>query len=104
MAQTFTARLMVCMKRTEMTVSDLARWFDRPRATVNTWLCGRTPFGPAAPLALKKLAQLEFSLQARPKHYPIPAELSWTKREQYVRGMRDDAERHYRVPDMRAAG
>lgn len=100
----FTKRITAAMVITEMTVSDLSRWFDRPRATVNTWLNGRTPFGPPAKIAEKRLAMLEFSISSRRGHYPIPAHLGWKDREKYVRGMYDDAERHYRVPDMRAAG
>lgn len=100
----FTKRITAAMVITEMTVSDLSRWFDRPRATVNTWLTGRTPFGPPAKIAEKRLAMLEFSIASRRGYYPIPAHLSWKEREKYMRGMRDDAERHYRVPDVRAAG
>ncbi|MDE2471855.1 MAG: hypothetical protein KGL35_24805 [Bradyrhizobium sp.] len=100
----FTDRLCKCQKASEMTISDLMRWFDRPRATVNTWLNGRTPFGPPAALAEKRLAMLEFSIKTRSGHYPVPAELTWKQRENYVRGMRHDAERNYRVPNMRAAG
>jgi hypothetical protein len=98
----FTARLTRCAKQTEMTPSDLARWFDRPRATVNTWLQGRTPWGPQASLALRKLQMLENSIKKRSGYYPVPAHLNWTQREKYVRGMRDDAERHDRVSKVRA--
>lgn len=104
MARSFTDRLTKAQTVTEMTVSDLARWFDRPRATVNTWLNGRTPFGPPAAVAERGLALLEFSIATRRKHYPVPAHLSWKEREKYVRGMRDDADRNYRVPQMRSAG
>jgi hypothetical protein len=98
----FSTRLVRAAKVTDMTTSDLARWFDRPRATVNTWLLGRVPWGPQAKLANKRLVLLELSISSRKKYWPVPAALSWAKREKYVRGMRDDAERHHRVPDMRA--
>jgi hypothetical protein len=98
----FTARLVRAAEITDMTTSDLARWFDRPRATVNTWLKGRTPWGPQAKLAVKRLALLEFSIKSRKKYYPVPVDLNWTERAKYVRGMRDDAERHARVPEVRA--
>lgn len=87
-----------------MTVSDLARFLRIPRATVNTWLHGRIPFGPKEKHADARLALLEYSLKNRPKYYPVPDSLTWQKRVEYVEGMRDDAERNYRVPDMRAAG
>jgi hypothetical protein len=98
----FTTRLVRAAAVTDMTTSDLARWFDRPRATVNTWLKGRTPWGPQAKRATKRLELLELSMKLRKKYYPVPTELNWTDRAKYVRGMRDDAERHHRVPDMRA--
>ena len=104
MSRTFTERLTKVQTVTEMTVSDLARWFGRPRATVNTWINGRTPFGPPAAIAERRLEELEHSVRTRREHYPIPAELSWKDREKYVRGMRDDAERNYRVPRVRSAG
>ena len=100
----FTTRLARAAKVTGMTTSDLARWFDRPRATVNTWLKGRTPWGPQQKRAVRNLDLLEASIKSRKGYYPVPDQLNWTDREKYVRGMRDDAERHYRVPDMRAAG
>lgn len=103
--RTFTERLEACQTVTQMTVSDLARWFDRPRATVNTWLNGRTPFGPPAKLAEQKLALLEWSVRQRAKKfYPVPAHLTWKEREVYVRGMCDDAEQHARISPVRAAG
>jgi len=102
MASDFPARLNRAMRQTDMTCSDLARWFDRPRATVNTWLLGRIPWGPQAKLAVKRLELLERSIKSRGEYWPVPAKLSWTDREKYVRGMRHDAERHHRVPNMRA--
>ena len=99
----FTVRLCRCAKITGMTASDLARWFDRPRATVNTWLQGRTPWGPQAKRAVKHLELLEFSIKSRKAYYPVPDHLNWTDREKYVRGMRDDAGRNHSVPDMRAS-
>jgi hypothetical protein len=85
-----------------MTTSDLSRWFDRPRATVATWVAGRTPWGPQAKVAEKRLLLLEDSIKRREEYYPVPAHMSWKEREKYVRGMRDDAERHSRVSNVRA--
>lgn len=100
----FNKRLRKARDTTEMTVSDLARFLRVPRATVNTWLDGRIPFGPKAAFAEKRLALLEYSIATRKGHYPVPDSLSWKDRVKYVEGMRDDAERHYRVPDVRVAG
>ena len=99
----FPARLVRVAKVTDMTCSDLARWFERPRATVDTWLKGRVPWGPQARRAEKRLAMLELSIKKRKAYWPVPADMSWLEREKYVRGMRDDAERHHRVPDSRPA-
>ena len=98
----FSNRLNLCMLKGGFTVSDLMRWFDRPRATVNTWVEGREPFGPQAKRAQHRLKLLEWSLRVRAGYYPIDDDLSWADREQKVRGMLDDAERYYSVPDVRA--
>jgi len=87
-----------------MTVSDLMRWFDRPRATVNTWVGGRQPFGPQSRTALKRLEMLEFSIANRAEYYPVPDDMSWAKRREYVQGMLDDARRNHRISEMRVAG
>jgi hypothetical protein len=101
----FTTRLKKCVSITGMTVSDMARFLRVPRATVNTWLLGRVPYGPKAKYAAERLALLEKSIKTRAAtHYPIPDVLSWRDRVNYVQGMRDDAERHDRVSNMRAAG
>lgn len=98
----FSKRINQCMERGEFTVSDLMRWFGRPRATVNTWVEGREPFGPQAKRAQRRLEMLEWSLRVRASYYPISDDLSWAERETKVRGMLDDAERYCRVPDVRA--
>lgn len=44
--RTFQERLRRCAERGNLTVSDLARWFGRPYATVRDWLVnGREPIG-----------------------------------------------------------
>jgi len=103
MELSFTERLDRCRIWGDLTPSDLARWFDRPRATVNTWLNGRTPFGPPARVANRRLALLEDRIRKQ-LGFPVPADLSWREREAYIRGQRDDAERLASVPDMRSAG
>lgn len=103
MARSFSDRLGRCIAGGDLTISDLARWFDRPRATVNTWVNGRTPFGPSSRIAVLRLDLLELRV-VRKIGFPVPAHLSWVEREKYIRGQRDDAERNTRVPDMRATG
>jgi hypothetical protein len=101
--RTFTERLVRCAKFGDLTPSDLARWFDRPRATVNTWLNGRTPSGPSGRVAEHDLDLLEVMVRNK-IGFPVPATLSWRDRINHVRGQRNVAERHARVPDLRPAG
>lgn len=103
MARSFTDRLRSCVERADMTISDAAVWFDRPRPTVRTWIEeGRTPAGPSGRLAFQRLDMLQSALHDRSR-LPIPADLSWRKRAEYIRGVRDAAERNARVPKMRTA-
>lgn len=42
----FQSRLIKCMRRRNMRVADVARWFDRPYTTVREWVNhGRQPDG-----------------------------------------------------------
>ncbi len=100
----FPDRVLWCMARGDLTVSDITRWFDRPRATVNTWVNGRTPYGPSGRAATRRLDLLQ-DLVKNKEGFPIPETLTGLKRADYIRGIRDAAERkqHARVPQMRAA-
>lgn len=99
----FPAQLQLCMSRGDLIVSDLARWFGRPRATVNTWVNGRTPYGPSGRLAQEQLNLLSWALKNK-QGFPVPAGLGWKARADYIRGIRDAAERNNRVPKVRATG
>src|SRR5262249_3210791 len=49
-AVTFQERLQRCCDRGDLTVADLARWFDRPARTVRSWLTqGWEPGGGPVP-------------------------------------------------------
>lgn len=100
MAKSFSERLSATAAALDMTPSDLARWFDRPRATVNTWLNGRTPAGPAGRVAWQLLELLD---KAARRKSPVPATLTGIKRAEYIRGMADDARRHAGLSSLRAA-
>jgi hypothetical protein len=53
---TFQKRLKKCMRRHNMRVADVARWFDRPYTTVREWvLHGRDPNDPKIERRLIKL-------------------------------------------------
>ena len=99
----FAVTLAWCMKRGDMTISDLAVWFERPRATVNTWVNGRTPYGPSGREAGASLERLHAAIRNK-RGFPIPATLSWKKRADYIKGVRDAAQRNGRVSLLRAAG
>lgn len=103
MAKSFGERLKRCAEIGDLTISDLARWFDRPRATVNTWVLGRTPYGPSGRRAEHDLQLLEARIKAR-DGFPVPSTLLMKKRIIYIRGQRNDAERNTRVPNLRTAG
>ena len=88
MAKTFTQRLQWCIKHGDMTIADVHHWFERPRATVRTWvLDGREARTTPSNYIEKRLADLEEKIRAR-KGFPIPASLSPGKRPEYVRGLR----------------
>ncbi len=102
-AGTFPTRLRRCQVDGDMTISDLARWFDRPRATVNTWITkGRTPFGPAGRQAITDLAKLEAAI-ARKRGFPVPNKLTWAGRAKYLQELRDGIRGNSRVPAGRTA-
>jgi len=59
---TFQKRLKAAMRRRNMRVADVARWFDRPYTTVREWvLNGRVPDGTERDQRLveRKLEALE---------------------------------------------
>ena len=85
----FCKRLAKCMSDGAMTVADVHHWFDRPRATVRTWVVDRrTPSGPSAKKARLLLELLERRIKSRGGGFPIPADLSVFDRPDYVRKLR----------------
>lgn len=65
---TFQQRLARCVERGNLTVADLRRWFDRPYATVRSWLTeGWEPGdGPVTQARMEeRLARLETVLRGR---------------------------------------
>jgi hypothetical protein len=99
----FTRELRACRDKADMTISDLAIWFDRPWATVKTWVNdARTPAGPAARDARIMLDLLKVAIRHSPG-LPVPARMSWRDRTAHVRGIRDAARRNARLSPMRAA-
>lgn len=99
----FSTQLRACQTRADMTVSDLALWFARPRATVNTWVNGRSPAGPSGRRAWERLQLLQQTLRNR-SGLPVPDTLSWRERIKHIEGVRNAAFRDGGLSKMRAAG
>lgn len=73
-ARTFQARLLAVQRAGNLTVSDLARWFDRPHPTVRGWVedgtePGRSPVDVEH--AQSMLGLLE-TLVKQKRGFPIP--------------------------------
>lgn len=71
--KTFQQRLKACQRGGNLTVADLARWFDRPYATMRTWVqSGINPGG--GPLDRENATELLVVLEQqikRGKHFPL---------------------------------
>jgi len=81
----FTKRLKACMRAGVLTVSDMARLFDRERRTVSDWVHnGRIPTGVRAVETLRRLSQLERQIE-RGEGFPVPLRLSKRARTEYIR-------------------
>lgn len=78
-------RLTGCLKKGNLTVADLARWFARPDPTVRGWVKGGTVSGPAGDLddILARLQRLE-GLIKKAKELPVP-QMSKRKRPAYIK-------------------
>ena len=86
----FQARLQRALAAGNLTTSDLARWFDRPRATVRTWVeNGKEPSGPPLDVAHANalLDLLEQMIKHR-KGFPVPVGLTTSKRLQHLQNIR----------------
>jgi hypothetical protein len=88
------ARLRSILERGNLTVSDLARWLDRPWATVNSWVNeGREPTGTVMDLAYLKaeLKHLEHRIKMG-EGFPVPS-LSQSERAAYLLKARSHRQR-----------
>lgn len=71
---TFQQRLQTVMTGGNLTIADLARWFDRPHPTVGFWVRdGKEPGGGPldAAMVMARLAKLEKLIKQK-KGLPIP--------------------------------
>lgn|SRR5580698_2405820 len=103
MRESFSSRLGRCVSKADLTVSDVARWFKRPRATVDTWInLGRNPWGPAGDAALTDLELLEWAVKSSPT-FPVPKRLTPKARMVLINDAYEHAARNARVPSLRPA-
>lgn len=94
---TFSERLNKAVAAGELTISDLQRWFDRPYATVWTWVHrGYEPRGPAGRRADRFLKLLEWGIDHR-RGFPVPADTPEKKRPAYIVKTRHAIERDAKV-------
>ena len=71
--KTFQQRLQACERGGNLTVADLARWFDRPYPTMRTWRSGTKPGG--GPIDQEHAIQMLGLLELLIKHkrgFPMP--------------------------------
>jgi hypothetical protein len=85
----FAKRLRWCIKHGDLTVADLQHWFDRPYATVRTWVFdARVPRGPAGRQAFQRLRPLELKIR---RGFSVPVDLSNDERPVFIRKLRDES-------------
>ncbi len=82
---TIQRRLQACMKRGNLRVADLARWFDRPHPTVRGWaLKGIRPGGgPHDVERVGEQLRLLEKLISSKRGFPVPR-LSPRQRKQHI--------------------
>lgn len=87
-------RLKEVMRGGNLTVADLARWFERPHPTVRGWVHGTGLGGPHGDkqLILTELARIETMIKQK-KALPVPR-LSPAKRVTYIDALALRERRH----------
>jgi hypothetical protein len=82
-------RLEATRRSANMTVADLARWLDRPHATVTYWLRGGEPAGGQGDRDhAEALIGLLEALVRRGVELPVPLTMPQRKRIAYLRDLR----------------
>lgn len=81
-------RLTVCLHKGNLTVADLARWFERPDPTVRGWVKGGSVGGPSGDKKdiEQRLRKMETLLELK-KRLPIPR-MSQRDRAAYIEEMK----------------
>ena len=85
----FRARLAKASLSASMGIADLSVWFERPYATVHSWIhSGRTPRGARLVSAEAQLRALEICLE-KSRGLPVPHNIRINARAEYVEAIRD---------------
>ncbi len=82
-------RLQAVMRGGNLTIADLARWFQRPHPTVRGWVHGTGVGGPHRDVQAihDRLENIEIRLKKK-KGLPVP-QMSPARRAVYVESLRD---------------
>jgi hypothetical protein len=101
----FQSRLLEARKAGDLTVADLANWFDLPFSTVRYWTTvdnsDLAPRGPRGRVIHKRLQQLEWAIRNQ-VGFPVPPMLSARDRPSHMVRTRDAVDG--RVPAEYLAG
>lgn len=85
-------RLERILRDGNLTVADLARWFDRPDPTVRGWVEGTHQIGGAQldhAFIMAQIALLENRIR-RKRGLPVP-QMSIRKRKKYLKNLKEEA-------------
>lgn len=96
----FQERLRKAQKDGDMTMADMARWFDVPFQSARYWLivgdADMEPRGPRARMIRKRLERLEWAIH-HSIGFPVPQMLRVRDRKQHIETTRDAID-HAGVP------
>ncbi len=97
----FKSRLLAAKEGGDLTVADLAHWFDAPFATAHYWVYTAgpelLPRGPRGRAIMQRLKQLEWALRHE-IGFPVPPMLSQRARPRHIKDTRDAIDA--RVPGL----
>lgn len=80
----FQKRLLRVQRQANLTVADLARWFERPHPTVRCWTRGTKPSG--GPLDSTRVEKGLAKLESLVKHKKLP--LPWMRPKEKIKKLR----------------
>jgi len=95
-----TERLVAAWKKSELSIADMAVWFNAQRRTMETWLHGVQPHSCRHSQIEASLELLEKAI-AKGVHFPVPLSVTQYKRKSYILKVRDAVSR--RISKSRSA-